>query len=128
MQSIGITSKTSLENKEVEPVEPVQMNIYQSNTYRKDLSWINFDDDPRVQAKQQVKDQQSCISAFVAYSTIQSSNWEHQPRDDNSTPCMAVLVIFFFINFFFFLTFSHQLILREGIFETAANLFFLKSL
>ena len=29
---------TSLKNKEVEPVEPVQMNIYQSNTYRKDLS------------------------------------------------------------------------------------------
>ena len=29
----------SLENKEMEPVEPIQMNIYQSNTYRKDLSW-----------------------------------------------------------------------------------------
>ena len=34
MKSIGITSRT-LENKEVEPVEPVQMNIYQSNTYRR---------------------------------------------------------------------------------------------
>ena len=29
-------------NKEVEPVEPVQMNIYQNNTYRKDLSWLHF--------------------------------------------------------------------------------------
>ena len=29
--------KNFLENKEVEPVEPVHMNINQSNTYRKDL-------------------------------------------------------------------------------------------
>ena len=43
----------------MEPVEPVQMmNIYQSNTYRKDLSWLHFDIEPRVQEKQQVKDQQ----------------------------------------------------------------------
>ena len=53
--------KTSLKNKEVEPVEPVQMNLYQSNTYRNDLSWLHFDDEPRVQERQQVKDQQSCI-------------------------------------------------------------------
>ena len=33
----------------MEPVEPVQMNIYQSNTYRKDLSWLHFDNEPRVQ-------------------------------------------------------------------------------
>ena len=44
--------KTSLERKEVDPVEPAQMNIYQSNTYRKDLSWLYFD-----KKKQQVKDQ-----------------------------------------------------------------------
>ena len=56
MQSVRITSR--LENKEVGPVEPVQMNIYQSYTYRKDLSWLHFDDEPRVQKRQQVKDQQ----------------------------------------------------------------------
>ena len=66
--------KASLENKEVEPVEPVQTNIYQSNTYRKDLSWLHFDDEPRVQERQQVKDQRSCVSVFVAYPTIISSN------------------------------------------------------
>ena len=38
-------------NKEVEPVEPVQMNMYQSNTYRKDLSWLHLDDEPRVQER-----------------------------------------------------------------------------
>ena len=42
------------------------MNISQSNTYKKDLSWLHFDNEPRVQ----VKDQQSCISAFVTYLTI----------------------------------------------------------
>ena len=38
--------KTSLENKEVEPIDSVHMKVipvYQSNTYRKDLSWIHFD-------------------------------------------------------------------------------------
>ena len=75
MQSIRITSRPPLEKKEVEPVEPVLKNIYQSNTYRKDLSWPHFDDEPRVQEKQQVKDQQSCISVFVACLTNPSSNW-----------------------------------------------------
>ena len=60
--------------KKVEPVEPVLKNIYQSNTYRKDLGWPHVDDEPRVQEKQQVKDQQSCISVFVASLTNPSSN------------------------------------------------------
>ena len=66
IQSIRITSRPPSRKKEVEPVEPVLKNIYQSNNYRKDLSWPHFDDEPRFQEKQQVKDQQSCISAFVA--------------------------------------------------------------
>ena len=50
MQSIRIMCIYNvLKNKEVEPAEPVQMNIYQSNTYRKDLSWLHFDNYPRVQ-------------------------------------------------------------------------------
>ena len=53
------------------PVEQVLKNIYQSNTYRKDLSWPHFDDEPRVQEKQQAKDQHSCIFGFVACLTIQ---------------------------------------------------------
>ena len=50
----------------MELVEPVQKSIYQSNTYRKDLSGPHFDAEPRVQEKQQVKDQRSCIFVFVA--------------------------------------------------------------
>ena len=52
MQSITITSRTpTSEKKKVEPVKPVLKNIYQNNTYRKDLSWPRFDDEPRVQEK-----------------------------------------------------------------------------
>ena len=39
-------------NKEEEPVEPVPMNIYQSDTYRKDFSWLLFNSDPNVQERQ----------------------------------------------------------------------------
>ena len=60
--------------KEVEPVDPVLKNIYQSSTYRKDLSWPHFGNKPQVQDKLQVKDQQSCIFVFVAWLTIPSSN------------------------------------------------------
>ena len=50
---------------EVKPLEPAEMIIYQSNTYRKDLSWLYFDDEPRVQERQQKKDQKSYITAFL---------------------------------------------------------------
>ena len=32
---------------EMEPVNPPPMNNYQSNTYRKDLAWLRFNDEPR---------------------------------------------------------------------------------
>ena len=73
MQSIRVTSRP-LEKREVGPVEPVLKNIYQSRTYRKGLSWPHFDDEPRVQKKQQVKDKESYIFIFVACPTIPSSN------------------------------------------------------
>ena len=46
---------------------------------RKDLNWPHFINKPRVQEKQQVKDQQSCIFVFVACLTIPNSNKGHQP-------------------------------------------------
>ena len=64
----------SLEKKEVEPVDPVLKDIYQSNTYRKDLRWPHFNNEPRFQDKKQVKDQQSCIFVFVACLTFLSRN------------------------------------------------------
>ena len=74
----------------VEPVQPVHMNIFQSNTYRKDLLWLHFYDEPMFQERPQVKDQQCCISAFVAYPIIPSSNYEHKPKHDNSIPYMVI--------------------------------------
>ena len=65
MQSIRITSRQ---------LEPLLINIYQNNTYIKDLRWPHFDDEPRVQEKHQMKDHQSCILFFVACLTIPSSN------------------------------------------------------
>ena len=62
------------ENKEVEPAEQVQMKIYQSNTDRKDLSGLYFNDEPRVHERQQGKNQKSCISIFVTYPAVLSSN------------------------------------------------------
>ena len=51
MQSTRITSRPLFKKKEVQTVLPLQMNIYQSNTYRKDLSWLHFDDEQRVQER-----------------------------------------------------------------------------
>ena len=52
------------------------MNICQSNNYRKDLSWLPFDNEPRVQERQQVKKQQSCISVILRSEGIQLPNDE----------------------------------------------------
>ena len=41
----------------MEQVEPVLK--------KKDLSWPHFDDEPRFQEKEQVKDQQSCVFVFA---------------------------------------------------------------
>ena len=57
----------------MEAVDPVQMNIYQNNTYRKDLSWPYFDDKPRNQEREKVQNQQSCTFIFVAYPIIPTS-------------------------------------------------------
>ena len=49
----------SQKNEEFEPDLPVEMNTTQSNTYRKDLDWLHFNNNPMVQEKQQVQHQQS---------------------------------------------------------------------
>ena len=55
------------ENRKMEPVWTVQMNIYQSNTYRKDLTSLNVNNEPKVQERQQMNNQQSNIPVSVAY-------------------------------------------------------------
>ena len=67
--------QTSLQYKKVEPVDSVQMNIYQIDTCRKDLSWLHSNDVPRFQERQHVKHQQSYISAFASYLVFPSSSY-----------------------------------------------------
>ena len=81
MQSIN-TEETSLEKKEVEPVGPVQMNIYQSNTYS--LSWLHFDDEPAREAASE-----GPTALHIRFYSL-SSNLEYRPRHDNSISYMAV--------------------------------------
>ena len=55
------------------------MNIYQSNTYRKNLSWLNFYDQSRASERQHVKDQQPCITAFVVFQHIRITGRSTRP-------------------------------------------------
>ena len=79
MQAIRISNRPPLRKKEVQPVESFLKNIYQSNTYKRNLSWLHFNHEPRVQEKQQVKGRKSCIFVFVASLSILSSNQGNQP-------------------------------------------------
>ena len=75
LQSLKNNECPSLMNREVKPVEPVKMNIYQSNTYRKNLSCLHFDNEPSVQEKQQVEDQQYLLHiSFCSLSN--NSKWQ----------------------------------------------------
>ena len=38
-------------NKEVEPIKPIKMSIFQSHNFRKDLDWLPLYADPWVQEK-----------------------------------------------------------------------------
>ena len=40
---------------------------------KKDLSWLHFNDELMVQERQQMKDQKSCIFAFIAALAVPSS-------------------------------------------------------
>ena len=75
------TSKPPLRTRNQNQLIQVRWTWY---TYRKGLGWLYFSDEPRVQERQQVKNQQSCILVFVAYPTIPSSNLEHQHRQQYS--------------------------------------------
>ena len=64
--------------EEAESAKTVQMNIYQSKTYRKHLNWLYLDDKPR---RQQMKKQHPYISVSGICLKHPSSNYEYQPKD-----------------------------------------------
>ena len=73
MQSIGITTRPPTKKSMWNQLSQFRRTST-SHTYRKDLSWPYFDNEPGVQEQQQVKVQQSSIFAFVACLTVPSSN------------------------------------------------------
>ena len=74
---------TSQENEDLELVWPVWMSIDQSNSYRKEFSWLHFDDESRVQGDQWRKDQQSYRTVSVAHLRLQHGY-------DNSILCKVI--------------------------------------
>ena len=75
----------------------VQMNICQSNTYQKDLSWLHFDKEQKVQKKKEKKkkkkkvaNQQSYTSVSVFCPTYPSSSWKQKSRHYSKIPRKAV--------------------------------------
>ena len=72
------------------------MSIYPYTTYKRTLSWLHSDDEPRVQERQHMKDQLSYMSVFIAYLTYSTFSFfiQHLPRHDKSSSCMAVWQIY----------------------------------
>ena len=64
----------------------IDVNIYQGNAQRKELSWRHFADESKAQGRQQVKDHQSYIRVCSAYLTYPSSSQQHRTTHDNSIP------------------------------------------
>lgn len=76
MESNRITNRreyTSHENKEEESIQPIQMNLCQSNTYKLKLEWPHFDHGLRVEGEQQMQEQQAYVNVSAAYPTYRSN-------------------------------------------------------
>ena len=92
MQSIRITSRPpSSRIRKWNQFSQFRWTFAKVITRLKKLKLATFRRCNKVQERQQGKDEQSCILVFV---TIPSNNWKHQPRVDNSIPCMDVWEIY----------------------------------
>ena len=63
------------QEQKVEPVEPVQMNMYQTNTYRKDVSWPYLHEEPRV-STEAADERPTVLYVYADNLTIPSSKQE----------------------------------------------------
>ena len=72
MQSIKITSRPTSRKRRWNQLS--QFRRTSTRVIPIEKTWSHFDDEPRVQEKQLVKDQQSCILVFVACLAIPSRN------------------------------------------------------
>ena len=87
VQSIRITSSPLLRKRKWNQLCQFWRTFEeQSNTYRKDLSWLHLSDEPRVQEKAAGEGYSFCIFDFVACPTIPRSDmWMNEC--DNSFMC-----------------------------------------
>ena len=67
----------------VEPVQPVQMNIYKNNTCRKDLSWLHFNIDPNVQERKCKTN-----SSIVFFCSL----WKNQEANGSTSPDITTVL------------------------------------
>ena len=76
MQPIRITNVPPT-TEDIEPVQPVQMSIYKSNTYKKDLSWLHFRVESKFQRRRKQMTDKQCFTpvsvGYQAYSNSKSS-------------------------------------------------------
>ena len=74
MQSIIITSRPLSTIRKWNQLSQFRRTPTKVIPIKKGLSWLHFYDKPRVERRQQVKDQQSYMSVFIAYLTNPSSS------------------------------------------------------
>ena len=65
----------------LEPILLVQMNIFERNADKKDLSWPSFGDGRQVLGKRQVREQKPYVLACPTYPR---TNWEYLPKHGHS--------------------------------------------
>ena len=74
----------------MELVQPVQMKIDQIDSYRKEFDWLHFDDEPRVQENQWVKEREPYILISVVHLRFPNGCYEQQHGYDSSVPCKVI--------------------------------------
>ena len=75
---------------DLEVVQPLWISIDQSNNYRKEFSWLHFDNEPRVQEGQLVKDQQFYRPISLIHLIFSRKCNEQQHGYDSSIPFKAI--------------------------------------
>ena len=74
MDSIRITSRPPSRNRKCNQLIQFWRTFTKVISIGKDLSWSHYENEPRVQEKQQARDRQPRIFVFVACLTILSGN------------------------------------------------------
>ena len=72
MQSFRIASRPPSRKRKRNQLEPVLKNIYQNNTYRKDLGWPHFDDEPDKGSRKAASEGQTIL--HIRFSSLSNKS------------------------------------------------------